>query len=298
MSITVRELLDSRSVAKKSGKLSARRSFHVYDAATPIQTPARIAASFGANGLPAFGEEFPEAPGLIARDYDLALVSGHNDLWLVTWDYSEIEPGGGISIPEKEPGQPGYIEVSASVSASRFPAWRILSESDISALVRSSGTNPGPYPNGDAITPADIGGTAADVNGEPINDVVKQLEITITELRNGMPDLSDLLGFIWTRNASRFLGAPVGSLLYQGCAVNRVDVNLFSYQHKFGYDRWYWMRQVPIRNAMGDVVPKPIPIVPGPGLPPYNVADTVFFVQGFPDKTDFFNISPRFRSVA
>lgn len=293
MTATVRELLESRSVSKKGGKLTGSRSFHVYDTATPIQTPGRVVTLFGSQGLPAYGEAFPETATLFARDYELALVSGHNDLWLVRWDYSELEAGGGISIPEVEPGQPGYIEISANVTAARFPIWRSLDDAAIAVLTSDTGD----YPAGDCGSPKDIGGISVDVNGEPLNDVIRQVEIVITEVRPGIPKIGELIGYIWKRNDRAFLGAPKGQLLYQGVSINRIDVNLFQYQHKFGLDRWYWMRQVPIRNALGDVVPAPVGIVPGPGLPPYNVAGTVLFVQGFPDKINFFNISPRFRDV-
>lgn len=290
---TVIELLESRSVAKRSGKLSATRAFHIYDAETPLTTPARVVTLFGSQGLPGYGEVFPEATGLFARDYELSLVSGHTDLWLLRWEYATLEDGGGIAIPELEPGQPGYVDVSATASAARFPIWRSLSESEIADLVKEGGD----YPAGDCSSPKDINGVSVDINGEPLNDVIRQFEIVITETRNGTPRLGGLMGFIWKRNLFPFLGAPKGQLLYQGVSVNRVDINTFQYQHKFALDRWYWMRQTPVRNALGDVIPRDLAVVPGPNLPPYNVAGAVFFVQGFPDLADFFQISPRFRSV-
>jgi hypothetical protein len=296
MATTVRELLESRSVAKKGGKLTASRAFHVYDASAAIQTPSRIISTFGAQGLPAYGEQFPESPNLFARDYDIALVSGHNDLWIVRWEYSELEISGGVAIPEIEPGQPNYVEISASISATRFPIWRSLTEEQL-ALLTSPTADPVAYPNGDAPTPKDIGGTSVDVNGEPLDQVIGQAEITISEIVPGIPNLSGAYAYLWKRNSTQFLGAPIGQLLYQGVNVNRIGVNLFQYSHKFGLDRMWWMRQVPVRNALGDVIPKDAPIVPQGGGAPYNVAKTVFFVQGFPNKADFFNISPNFRRV-
>lgn len=282
---TVLELLESRAVAKKSRKLTATRSFHVYDSVTPITSPATIATLFGTLGLPIYGEEFPDSPNLLARDYDFALVSGHTDLWLVRWEYSESEFGG--SLPEKEPGQPGYVEVSATISAERVQAWRSLTYNEIASLTSFAGG----YPNGNTTTSPNIGGEYIDIGGEPLQDIVRQVEIVVTEVRVGIPNLLFLLPYTWSRNSTQFLGAPVGQLLYVGANVNRIDVNLFQFQHKFILDRWYHMRQMAITDAEGR------PIQQSFGSPPDVVqrASKVIFVQGFPTMRDFFQMSPNFR---
>lgn len=295
MPTTVRELLESRSVAKKGGRLTANRSFHVWDESSPIQTPSRVISAFGSQGLPQYGEQFPESASLFARDYDIALVSGHNDLWIVRWEYAELEIGGGVPIPEVEPGQPNYVEIAASITMTRFPIWRSLPEALMLAHVSTNA--PQTYPNGDMVSQVDIGGVPVDVNGEPVDQVIGQVEITINEIVPGIPNLSGAFAYLWKRNSTRFLNAPIGQLVYTGVNVNRVGVNLFQYSHKFALDRNWWLRQVPIRNALGDVVPRATPVVPPGGGAPYNVAGKVLFVQGFPDKADFFNISPNFRRV-
>jgi hypothetical protein len=286
VSVNVRELLDSRAIAKKGGKLTATRSFHVFNTATPLTSPATIATLFGTNGMPIYGEEFPESPNLLARDYEYALVSGHNDLWLVRWDYAEQEFGG--TLPEKEPGQPGYVEISASISAERVNAWRSLSYSELTALTGSSG----PYANGNSATKPDIGGDRIDVAGDPLQDVVRQVEITITEVRTGIPNLLFLLPYTWARNSTRFLNAPVGQLLYVGANINRIDINLFQFSHKFILDRWWHMRQMAVTDRTGNVITKPY------GTPQIWRAETVQYVQGFPTLRDFFQMSPNFRGNA
>lgn len=286
---TVVELLESRAIAKKGGKLSATRSFHVYDSTTPITSPATIATLFGTQGMPIYGEEFPESPNLLARDYEYALVSGHNDLWLVRWDYAESEFG--ASLPEKEPGQPGYVEISAAISAERVQAWRSLSYGELAALTGSAGA----YANGNSATKPDIGGDRIDVAGEPLQDIVRQVEITITEVRVGIPNLLFLLPYTWARNSTRFLNAPIGQLLYVGANINRIDVNLFQFSHKFILDRWWHMRQMVITDAEGR------PLLQSFGSGPDDAvvrASKVTFVQGFPTLRDFFQMSPNFRGTA
>lgn len=286
MSVNVRELLDSRAVAKKGGKLTATRSFHVFNTATPLTSPATIATLFGTNGMPIYGEEFPESPNLLARDYEYALVSGHNDLWLVRWDYAEQEFGG--TLPEKEPGQPGYVEISATISAERVNAWRSLSYSELTSLTASGG----PYAQGNSTQKPDIGGDRIDVAGDPLQDVVRQVEITITEVKSGIPNLLFLLPYTWARNSTRFLNAPIGQLLYVGANINRIDINLFQFSHKFILDRWWHMRQMAVTDRTGNVITKPY------GTPQIWRAETVQYVQGFPTLRDFFQMSPNFRGTA
>lgn len=294
MALTVTELLESRSVAKKGGRLTASRSFHVYDADSAIQTPGRLIASFGSSGLPQYGEQFPESSSLFARDYDISLVSGHNDLWIIRWEYAELEISGGVEIPEIEPGQPNYVELSATISMTKVATWRTFTAAQIRTLVSAEGSTQ-LFPNGSVTQSRDIGGQPVDINGEPIETAIPQVEITITEVAPGVPNLSGAMSFIWHRNSTAFLGAPIGQLLYAGVTVNRIGVNMFQYAHKFILDRWYFMRQTPLRNSLGEVQPADNPIVPSGGGSPYNVAKTVFFVQAFPDYANFFNISPNFR---
>lgn len=296
MATTVTELLESRSVAKKGGRLTASRSFHVYDSDAAIQTPGRIIASFGSGGMPQYGDQFPESQTLFARDYEISLVSGHNDLWIIRWEYAELEISGGVAIPEIEPGQPNYVELSASVAMTRMATWRLHTATQILDIVNPT-RNPAMCPNGNPVAPLDIMGTPVDINGEPIDTAVPQAEITITEVASGVPNLSGAMSFIWRRNSTAFLGAPIGQLLYAGVSVNRIGVNMFQYAHKFILDRWYFMRQTPLRNSLGEVEPRDAPIVPPNGGSPYNVAKTVFFVQAYPDLANFFNISPNFRNA-
>jgi hypothetical protein len=286
MSVQVKELLESRAVSKKQGKLTATRSFHVWDDAGTLTSPATLATLFGTNGLPIYGEEFPESPNLVARDYEYAKVSGHNDLWLVRWEYAEVAFG--TSLPEKEPGQPGYIEISATISAERVEAWRAHSYAELAQLTGSSGL----YPNGNSSTKPDIGGDRIDVAGAPLQAIVRQVEITITEVRSGIPNLLFLLPYTWSRNSNGFLNAPTGQLLYVGANINRIDVNLFQFSHKFVLDRWWHMRQMAITDPEGKV--KTVPY----GTPSVRRAETVQFVQPFPTTRDFFQMSPNFRGTA
>lgn len=281
MSINVRELLESRIFSRKSGKVTASRSFHIYSTATPITVPQQVFAIVGSNGLPQYGDEFPLSPGLIARDYDLSLVDGHTDLWLMRWDYSEKEFGGFIT---RSPSSPNYVEISASVSAERVSAWRALDGSQLAAMFSAAG----PYRYGSAANPVDIGGNYMDSAGEPLQDIVRQVEFNVNETRSGGPRLLPITTAAWTRNSTTFLTCPPGQLLYVGATISRVEDDLFNIAHKFIADRWWHCRQMAISDAEG----RPL-LVSNPSTKLMHAAK-VMFVQGFPSVTDFYNISPNF----
>lgn len=281
MSVKIVEQLGSRQVSRTDGKLTARRSFHVWNDTTPLVSPVQVYALSGTGGLPYFTEPFPESPNLVARDYNISRVDGHQDLWLVEWDY---QTGDSLTGSQKDPTEIGYVEISARLSASFVEAWRSLTPQAFAALMA------GPYPSGsNNSSRPDIGGTPIDVAGEPLQDVVRQVEIQIAETVGGVPNLSSMMAFVWRRNNTPFLGTPVGQLLYVGANVNRVDVDRFRMEHTFVLDRWWHMRQQPYKFPEGR-----IPLM---GIPGKQHAESVFLVQPFEGFANFFALSSNFRAV-
>lgn len=281
MSLNIVEQLGSRQISRTDGKLSARRGFHVWNSTSPLTTPGQVYALSGTGGLPYFTEPFPESPNLIARDYNISRVDGHRDLWLVEWDY---QPGDSLTSSQKDPTEIGYVEISARLSASFVEAWRSLQPQAFAALMLSV------YPNGsNNSSRPNIGGAPIDVAGEPMQDVVRQVEIQVSETLGGIPNISAMLPFVWRRNNTPFLGAPVGQLLYVGANVNRIDVDRFRFEHTFVLDRWWHMRQQPYKFPDGR-----IPLM---GVPGKQHAESVFLVQPFEGYANFFALSPNFSAV-
>lgn len=284
MTLRVEEQIGSRNIQKVAGKLSARRGFHVWNETTAITTPGSVVVLFGTNGLPVYGEAFPESPNLQARDYRLSRVDGHRDLWLVEWDYSAADL---ISGTGQQPGEIGYVEVSARISATFVDAWRALTTAELADLTKQASTKY-PYGNNNATRP-DIGGAPLDVAGDPTQDMVRQVEIQVTEVQAGIPNLTAYLPFVWSRNNVAFMGAPIGQLLYLGANISRIDVAKFQWEHTFLLDRWWHMRQQAVKWPDGKV--------PTMGPVGAKVAESVFFVQPFPSFANFFALSPNFSQI-
>lgn len=279
MSVQILEQLGSREVSKSGGRLTARRSFHVWeDSGAALSTPGSVVVLFGTGGLPSYGQEFPESPNLKARDYRLSRVDGHADLWLVEWDYVEGE------LPLlPQPSEIGYVEVTARIIGTHVAAWRALSTDELQDLTK----NGGKYEYGkNNPTREDIGGFSIDAAGEPTQDIVRQIELQVTEIQAGIPDLAAYLPFVWRRNNVSFLGAPIGQVLYVGANVTRIDVAKFQWTHTFVLDRWWHMRQQCAKWPDGKIPTK------GPVFA--KVAESVFFVQPFPSFANFFAMSPNF----
>ncbi len=61
MAIVVSELADSRNSTTIAGRNTSVRTFKVYDLATPITTDIAVRLILGTNGLPYYGDQYPDA---------------------------------------------------------------------------------------------------------------------------------------------------------------------------------------------------------------------------------------------
>lgn len=110
---------------------------------------------------------------------------------------------------------------------------------------------------------ADIGGTKVDTNGKAKTYDVPQQLVTIEiqydrTLPSGTPaaepQWSTYTSYVGTRNDATFLGAPKGTLLYQGFQTAPIDSNYYRTSHTFLYDAWYHLEQIPAPNPTGEPI--------------------------------------------
>jgi hypothetical protein len=142
----------------------------------------------------------------------------------------------------------------------------------------------------------DIGGTKVDSNGKAkAYDVPQQLVTIETQydrtLPSGTPAAEPLwsvyTSYVGTRNDATFLGAPKGSMLYQGFQTAPIDSNYYRMSHTFLYDAWYHLEQIPAPNPTGEPI-----LVAGVtigGFPILQV-DKVVYLQKYDTFTNFNNI--------
>lgn len=280
MAVTVIESIESRAIATRDGLTTARRSFHVYDDVTAIDEPVKIYQLFGSNGLPNYGDQFPQAQiALRATSVSVDRLEGQNDAWRVDWEYTEQSYG---QLQQKQPQEIGYVDVSGELSGETVDCWRTLTTAEISALVAVGST----YPLGTPLPSQwDIGGRAVDIAGEPLTKLLRQISITYAVTVSSPPNMLTYGPFVGKRNIATFSNLGPGRVLYLGASVSRTSINRWSISHKFLADEWLHMRQVPLRNPDGSVVLNP-------SAPGGVRAQTVMFAQPFPELADFFQISP------
>lgn len=245
MTATVTEFMESRSLSTSGGRGSARRLFHV----SGVSNPADLYDVLGTIGLPKKFERHPDFPGLLARDFNASLVSGHTDLWRVEWTYEQTSAGSPsiapdptieIGPPEVLPNEVTYVEESAEIRAEFVTAYR-----------RGPGIS---YPTEGTPTTDedDVGGVPIDKAGVPISVQRNIQEFTLTETVNE-PDLDRYREFRFCRNSSRFRGFRIGTVLYRGASVRRTGVDVYQVAHSFVEDSDFHLQQSP--RVDGDGTP-------------------------------------------
>jgi len=275
------EFLESRSIQTAGGRGAGRRVFHVIGE-TNVANVWNMLGTAGDNGvrLPRKGEPFPDLPGLRARDFSISLASGHNDVWLIEWDY-EVISRGFPNVPdttiEALPAEVGYVEVSSEIRAEFANVYRYDGSPPLN-YPEFAGT---PYPD---TPPADISGQPVDRAGVPVSTQRNKQELVITE-NVSIPQWSTYRSFRFYRNASPWYGAPAGTVLYRGASVRRIGVNVWQVSHSFMEDSEFHLEQLPEYRA-----PDLTPALNEDGTHAYPV----YWIQPFPNLAEFGSISGNF----
>jgi hypothetical protein len=280
MTVTVREMLDSRPFEYTGGKKIAYRMFSVEQDSPALSSPDEVINLMGSNGLPKIGDTFPGTT-LEAFDYKVSKFEGQTDLFLATFIYRDAGfQGVGVT---KQPGEDGYVEYGAEVSVEFQPAWRRHSATEFEGLVQASGI----YAYGGDSAFIDVAGDGIDAAGEPISIPRRTITLTLGVTVNQPPSLGYYTAFTPRRNNTVFGGFPIGSLLYTGANVNRIDTAKWNVEHRFVWDQYYHLVQNAHRNPNGAVRL----------LDSTGKAEYVWFVQPFPTFANFYAIDSNFAGL-
>lgn len=263
------EFVESNKIATSGGRGTGIRVFHC----DGYSNPSQVLALFGTGIVPTKGSRHPDLPGLVATDFNLALVPGHTTLWRLEWTYEVISRGPlqypTFTPPTVLPNEVSYTEVSSNIRGEFRDVWRAEPT----------------YPSsGDVLdSTLDIQGTAIDVAGTPTSVIRRTQELTITETVNE-PSWSTYSSFQFTRNSATFLGAGIGTVLYKGTSVRRTGVEVYQVSHTFEYAADYHLLQQPLVDQEGEAIRKI----------DRRHADEVYFIQPFTTKKNFGLISTNF----
>jgi hypothetical protein len=152
-----------------------------------------------------------------------------------------------------------------------------------------------PYTFPPTASGGDIGGTKVDVQGQPANRFVQQMQI-ICEFyydRTFTLGPDDAIapepgpyfsGWLGTRNSASFLGYDAGQILCNGISVSPVNDQIYIMQFKFLFDWMSFFEQRPAPNTGGaSFLAAAASTFLGV---PYNQASKIAWYQPYPDRED------------
>jgi hypothetical protein len=143
---------------------------------------------------------------------------------------------------------------------------------------------------------ADIGGDKVDTNGKAKSYEVPQQIVSI-EIQydrtlpqsspSAEPPWASFTTYVGKRNDAVFLGAPIGTLLYQGFQTAPIDSNYYRMSHTFLYDAWYHLEQIPAPNPTGEPI-----LTAGVTIGTYPILQvaSVVWLQKYSDTASFSSI--------
>ena len=243
------------------------------------------ASETGANGayIPKVQERYvgcdANASFLVCESVDWRVMPGALKTWMVTANWSSLmEFQYNETIPEP------WTRVTRTSSMRQMPIWRVDA-----AIPEEPYTFP-PTAAGD-----DIGGTKVDIQGQPANRFVQQMQIicefhydrtfTLGQDEEISPEPGPYFsGWLGTRNSETFLGYEPGQILCNGISVSPVNDQIYIMQFKFLFDWMSFFEQRPAPNTGGaSFLAAAASTFLGV---PYNQASKIAWYQPYPDRED------------
>lgn len=286
--IAVIEQQDSRSWSYESGRVTASRTFRVYDksgtlgvlttvrdvremfgVALSANSPVDSWTNVGPDALPIKGELFPDESGVYARSYSVT-HEPNTFLWYVTWNYSNAQ----VTSSSAQPGEPGYVEWTLDLQATFQDTWIESATIPTDGIVTASSQV--------------AGGNQIDIEGVPFSRLRYTSEIVINETIQNVSGLPTIMAQMRAargkRNDATWENIPKGSALYAGGQIRRTGVSLFTATHRIVEDSEFHLVQVPDRDTSGRI---PTSTIGGA-----QRASKVYWRQPFPAFYNFTAISP------
>ena len=235
MTIQIKEILDSRNIGSSAEGLSGSREFICYD---DDGSAASLVDVIDHSDMPTVGDSHPDISGIWASTFNMTPSRDRAGVWVVKWEYNTTRGGGGPD-PQEPPG--GKLDVSVGLT--------------IVDLYKSGPDFP---PNiNSPVKDADIGGVLEAEKGYPLSYSLPTAQITIAETINtNEVNAGALIINVGKRNLRSFIGFPAGTVLYAGTDVSRAEAGVYRITHRFHYDAWFHLRQVPERDVNGRPVVK------------------------------------------
>jgi len=226
---------------------------------------------------------------LIIRDVQIAKDPNNRRGWLVTLIYKD-GTGQPTTYPKRQPNDDGYGTFRLSSEGRFVDMWRQWPSDDAlrAVVVRKTDANYVPlYSINDTLS--DIGGQKIDVAGTPTSIVVPMQRLIVDITTTKMPALRYFRRFLGTRNKYDFLGCDLATVVFLGADATEMQPSRWKISLSFEVDKYYHLKQVPVRNASGYVELDQGGDTNALGR---GQAARVAWVQPYPEMTNFRDIHP------
>ena len=284
----------SRTGSYDRGKWTGSTAYLIYDDAGVALTVASIRANASAAGTLVFGAG-TETTMATLMDFTGATYTpvqdGMDKYWTGVHNFEASLTIDGTALEArdlKQEKQVGFTSIEVNAQANVVDVWR------------TGWTLPSTDADKTAPTLIDIGGTKVDSAGDPISHIQGVLNISVRNVVIGRPNYLLFANTIGNRNSAAYtfgnattgstqnLVCPIGTLVFDGATSSRIGPNQYEVNFSFTLDTvTYHLKQVPLRNGDGSVVPAQV--TPGTVVSVSNPwhAAKVYWKQPFPNTSAF-----------
>jgi len=287
------ELATSRTITYDQGNPVGIREFHVspYDTEADVDRLILVGAL-----LPGKFSRWPSAfligypqVKLIMRDYVITRDPNVPKAWHVRFIYKDGS-GEQTTYTNLQPNDENYATYRLSTEGRFVDMWRQWPSDDAlrAVVIRKTDANYVPlYSINDTLS--DIGGQKIDVAGTPTSVIVPMQRLIVDITTTAFPALRFFRRFLGTRNKYEFLGCDLATVVFLGADATEMQPSRWKLSLSFEVDKYYHLKQVPIRNASGYVELDQGGDTNALGR---GQAARVAWVQPYPEMTKFNDIHP------
>jgi hypothetical protein len=283
----------SRTGSYDRGKWTGSTTYLIYDSAGASLTVHLIRNGASAAGTLDFGagNEIDMAALMLFTGATYTPVQdGSDKYWTGVHSFESSTTIDGVAVEGQDvlqEKQVGFTSIEVNAQANIVDVWRTGATLPSSDALKT------------APTLIDILGTKVDSAGDPISSIQGVLNISVRNVVIGRPNYLVYANTIGKRNsaiftfgasatASQNLACPIGTLVFDGATSSRIGPNQYEVNFSFTLDtQTFHLKQVPLRNADGSVVPDQVTAgaVVSVGNP-WRAAK-VYYKQPFPNTDSF-----------
>lgn len=287
----INELATSPQYAYNEGNPVATRNFYAYPYNSESEIRDELEKFAPLYNIANWRSGLPQDPDfrLILRDLQITKDPNNRLGYFLTLIYKD-GTGQRTTFNPLQPNDDGYATYRLSTEGRFVDMWRQWTTDAALRSVVNRKTDLNYVPRyGINDTLSDIGGQKIDVAGTPTSVIVPMQRLIVDITTTQLPALRFFRPFLGTRNKTSFLGCDVGTAVCLGADATEMQPSRWKISLSFEIDKYYHLKQVPIRNASGYVELDQGGDTNALGR---GQASRVAWVQPHPEVTEFRDIHP------